>query len=506
MDAIAAYAELQKRGRDVATLQGLQSLLSWDEETYMPRGGTENRGEQAALVGGLVAERLAAKPFADLLDHVEASALVRDPDGDVAANVREWRRQHQRYSRLPRALVEELKRTSAHAQHAWVDARNARSFSMFLPWLEKLVALKREEARCLMTALDATEPYDALLDEHEPGARTADLEMMFSSLTSSLVPLVQRIVAAPKKPDRSLLSRGFDMERQRVLAEIVASAVGFDFGHGRLDTTTHPFCITVGSGDVRITTRFSDDVSDGFFGTLHEAGHGLYEQGLPRDAVGTACGSVLSLGLHESQSRLWENLVGRSEAFWRSFFPLFQRMFPAAMHGVGFEDWLRANNDVAPSPVRVRADEVTYNLHVVIRFEIERALIAGALEARDIEVAWNAAYERLLGIKPPDAKEGCLQDVHWSAGLFGYFPTYTLGNLYSAQLFEAAQRDVPGLLLAIEKGHFAPLTAWLRDKVHRHGGRYPAKKLVELATGAPPTADAFLRHLKKKAQFVFGVG
>jgi carboxypeptidase Taq len=497
MDAHAAYDELIRRSREESLLASCSELLSWDEQTYLPRGGTEHRGNQMALLAGLHHEKATDPRIGELLDVLEASDLVRDPESPVAVNVRERRRTYRRLTKLPRALVEELARVTSIAQQEWVAARKDSDFSRFRPWLETIVARKREVAECLRDG-NGGPLYDALLDEYEPGAKSQEIARLFEALRRDLVPLVAAIAGSPTRPNVALLHREYPLDRQRIFGEAIAAAVGFDFERGRLDIAAHPFCTGIGPGDCRITTRYdAHDFGDALFSILHEVGHALYEQGLDPEHHGTPMGESVSLGVHESQSRLWENAVGRSRPFWQHFFPLARRVFREALHDVKLDDFLFAVNHVAPSLIRVQADEVTYNLHVLARFELEQALISGDLAVGDVPGAWTEKYERYLNITPKNDAEGCLQDIHWSAGLLGYFPTYTLGNLFAAQLFAKVNEELGDLSAAIARGDFSGLLDWLRAKIHRQGQRYPAATLIARATGAPldhrPLIDALRR-------------
>jgi carboxypeptidase Taq len=494
----SAYDELIRRSREQTLLTSCSSLLGWDEQTYMPRGGAEHRGNQMALLAGLHHEKATDPRIGTLLEAIEGSDLVRDPESVSAVNVREIRRSFDRQTKLPRTLVEELARTTTLAQQEWVVARQKSDFPHFRSWLEKIVHLKRREAECLT---GGTLAYDALLDEYEPGAKSAEVGRLFTVLRRELVPLVEAILSSPVQPDLTLLrsAAGYPIERQQVFCEEVAAALGFDFHRGRLDTTAHPFCTGIGPGDCRITTRYDpDDFSDGLFSVLHETGHGLYDQGLDPAHYGTPMGEGVSLGIHESQSRLWENAVGRSRPFWTHVLPLAQRIFHEALAGVALDDFLFAVNRVEPSLIRVHADEVTYNLHVFLRFELEQALLCGDLAVGDVPAAWNEGMQRLLGLTPPDDAGGCLQDIHWSCGLFGYFPTYTLGNLYAAQLFARANAELGDLGPSFARGEFLPLLEWMRATVHRQGRRYRAARLIEHATGAPPSPEPLVEALRTK--------
>ncbi len=524
-----AYGELIRRSRELATLASCSAVLGWDEQTHMPSGGAAHRGNQMALLAGLQHERATDPRLGELLMSVEGSALTVQPDSVEAANIRELRRSYNRRVRLPRALVEELARTTSMAQSEWIAARAASDFVRFRPWLEKIVRLKREESACLVgdiTPADASagpagSAYDPLLDEYEPGARSADMAVLFDALRRELTPLVAAIgESAARKagpgsglpPDspaagaEAILKRSYPRDRQRIFGEAVAAAVGFDFRRGRLDVTAHPFCTGIGPGDCRITTRFDErEFSDALFGILHEVGHGLYEQGLDEAHHGTPMGEAVSLGVHESQSRLWENLVGRGRAFWVFWLPMARRIFHEALADVSLEQFHAAVNHVSPSLIRVRADEATYNLHIIVRFELEQDLLAGNLAVGDLPGAWNQKYREYLGVSPANDAEGCLQDIHWSAGLIGYFPTYTLGNVYAAQLFAAARAELGDLDEAFARGDFGGLLGWLREKVHRQGQRYRAADLVERVTGSRPDHRPLIDGLRRKYAELYGI-
>lgn len=501
--ATESYDKLIVTLREISLLGSVSSVLGWDERVNLPHKGAEHRGNQSALLSRMVHEQFTSPRVGELLAAVEASPLVRDPQSDAAANVRETRRQYDRATKLPSSLVEEMARTEVLAQHAWAEARRQANFKAFEPWLGKWVDLKRQEARCIGFTSSL---YDALLDPYEPGETAANLVRVFESLRGPLVELIRRIGESPRKAPVEILERNYPAAIQEKVARAAAKAVGFDFEAGRLDVSVHPFCSGIGPGDVRMTTRYDPHYfADAFFGVLHETGHGLYAQGLEARHFGTPLGNHISLGIHESQSRLWENLVGRSRAFWEYFLPQTRDAFPDALAGVSLEQWVFAVNDVRPSLIRTESDEATYNLHILLRFEMEQALLDGELAVADVPTAWNEKMRRYFGITPPDDAKGCLQDIHWSGGAIGYFPTYTLGNLYAAQFFEQARKDLGDLDGQFSRGDFATLLGWLRQNIHRHGMRYTAGELVKRVTGKALSAEPLLNHLKGKAAELYSV-
>ena len=496
----AAYDELIRRVREEALLTSCEALLEWDEETYMPPGGVENRSEQLALLAGLLHERGTDPRLGELLAKLEQSDLLADSRSPVSVNVRELRREYERCVRMPRSLVEEVARTTALAQTAWANARAEARFQTFRPWLDKIVQLKRAEAECIGYT---SEPYDALLEDYEPGMTSRIVARLFDALGRELVPLAARISESGRHPS-TLLGGPFRIERQRSFGEAVALAVGFDGRRGRFDLGVHPCCTGIGPGDCRLVLRFdSSDFAGGLLTILHEVGHGLYEQGLDPKHYGTPMGEAASVGLDEAQARLWENRVGRTRGFWQHFYPQACELFPDALRSIGLDEFLLAINQVKPTLIRVNADEVTYNLHNLVRFELERALVSGDLKAADLPGAWNAAYHRYLGIEPANDREGCLQDGHWADGLIGYFPTYTLGDVFAAQLFARAEAELGELEQQFARGEFDALVAWLSQKVYHEGGRYPSARLIESVTGSPPNHRPLVEALRAKYSMLY---
>jgi carboxypeptidase Taq len=496
MTIATTYEKLCRHARETALLGAIESLLGWDERTMMPPAAGEYRAEQMTLLAGMIHRRQTDPKLAEWLSDLAASPLAADPHSDSGATIRELKREYDKKVKLPQSLVEEITRTSVLGQQAWVDARKRDDFASFQPLLEKMVGLKRAEA----DALGYEEcRYDALLDNYEPAARTSEVTKVLAALRDQLVPLVGSIKESGRQPDLQILKRPYPIDAQRQFGQRIAAAFGFDFNRGRLDVTAHPFCTEAGPHDCRITTRYNErHFNEALFGILHEAGHGLYEQGLPPDQYGLPTGAAISLGIHESQSRMWENLVGRSRAFWEYAYPLAVREFPAALSDVPLDAFCFAINDVRPSLIRVEADEVTYNLHILIRFELEQALINDGMRVSNLPSAWNDKYRQYLGIVPPDDADGVLQDIHWSAGLFGYFATYSLGNLYAAQFFEQADRDCAGLHSQFVRGEFKSLRHWLVDKIHAQGRRFTATQLIQRVAGSPLSHDALVRHLRAK--------
>lgn len=498
MQSQDAYDELLRRSRERALLSSCLELLSWDELTYMPRGGVAHRARQMAYMAGLLHDAATDERLGELLETAEEGALTTDALSVASVNLRRWRWSFDRLSRVPRALVAELADVTTTAQQVWAEARQDDDFGAFLPWLERVLALKRSEAACLATDGNL---YDALLQDYEPGASAAELRALFAELRTELTAILARSLGGPKRRRPAFLRREFPIDRQRILTETVAGALGFDFDRGRIDTTEHPFFSPIGPGDCRLTTRFaSSDFCEAFFAMLHELGHGLYEQGLDPELAGTPAGEAPSLGLHESQSRLWENEVGRSAAFWEFFYPRVENLFHDVLHDVDREEFQAAVNFVEPGVNRVRADSVTYDLHVMLRFDLEQALLTDELTATDLPAAWRSKSLEYLGVAPVTDADGCLQDGHWAAGQIGYFPTYTLGNVYAAQLMETARRELPGLEDCVAAGDFGSLREWLQHRVYAQGQRLTAAELLNEVTGRPPESRALVEGLRRRVE------
>ena len=487
--------------QDVLQLGSVGALLNWDEQVNMPPRGAGARGAAKATLSGLLHERICDERFGEAIAELGA-------DGSLsvlaAARVREARRARDRAVRVPPALVRALAHAESAGFEAWQAARAAADFSRFRDPLARIIALRREEADAV--GYEGGERYDALLDQYEPDMRVARLEPLLNGLREELVPFAREIAARPR-PDDSFVHRGFPAQIQRAVGARLSAAIGFDYEAGRLDGAAHPFASGFAPGDVRLTTReHEDDLFSGLFAVLHETGHGLYEQGLTGEIEGTLCGTVSSLGLHESQSRFWENMVGRSQPFWERHLGELREAFPGKLDDVTVDQFVRAANLVEPSLIRVEADEVTYHLHVYLRFELELALVRGDLGVDDLPAAWNERMRTLVGIEVPDDAVGVLQDVHWSAGLVGYFPTYTLGTLYSAQFLDAIERELGPVDAIVRAGEYDRLLTWMREHVHHRGAIVAPEQIALDATGEAPGHAALMRYLRVKYGALYDLG
>lgn len=486
-----AYELLKKRLRDIALAGSAAELLSWDQETYMPPKAIGHRAEQLAFLSGWTHRQFIAPEVGDWIKACEDFGFA--PESVEAVNVREWRWRYDRQTRVPTEVVEEFEWAKTLAREAWVKARETSEFMRFQHHLETMVNFNRRLAD--FWGFEAS-PYDALLEGYERGARAAQLRELFGALKPELVDIQSSAVERSAALPENFLDDDYPLESQQAFNREVAAAFGFDFEAGRIDTTTHPFCTGLGPGDTRLTTRYNPrDFTQSLYGVLHEVGHGLYDQGLLAEHFGSPMGEAVSLGIHESQSRLWENHVGRGRAFWEHWlpkacahFPNLKRFTPDQMHA--------AVNRVSPSYIRVEADQVTYDLHIILRFEIEVQLMEGHLQAADVPGVWNESFEKMFGLKVPDDARGCLQDIHWSLGGLGYFPTYTLGNLNAAQLFHRAMETNSGLGEELARGSYGTLLSWLRRHVHEQGSRFSPQELMRQATGESTQTRYHLEHLK----------
>ncbi len=499
-----AYSELNQYMAGISDILNTMNILNWDARTQMPTGGNVTRGFQLATLSGLAQEKLVADQLKTLLEKAEVETASLPEDGIERRNLKALREASELFRRTPERLTRDLAGLRAEAQHCWGQARAKNDFAMFAPLLERMVGLQRE----LAEVIGYTEhPYDALVGIYEPDMTHTKLQNLFRQLKAKCLPLLERIRAA-EPPREEFLGREFPLGQQRAFGLEVAQAFGYDLERGRLDTSLHPFEISFTRDDVRITTRYQPNfLTMSLFGTLHETGHALYEQGVAPELSRTALTSDLpgmyavggaSFGTHESQSRLWENLVGRSKIFWRHWYPRLVETFKTQLEDVDAETFHRAVNRVSPSLIRVEADEITYNLHIMLRVELEAALIDGSLSVSDLPAAWNAKMQQYLSLTPPDDARGVLQDIHWSAGYFGSFPTYTIGNVMASQFFAAARAQVPNLEASLEAGDYAPLRGWLTEHIYRHGRRFRPQELLQRATGHGLDAQPYLEYLETK--------
>ena len=496
MSTESTYADFLAHIKQTTALSQVAGLLSWDQEVMMPEKGADARAEQLSVLARTLHEKQTDPRLGDLLGELEEGSL----DSVSRQNVALARRDFDRTSKVPTDLAAELARTRSLAHRSWAKARADSNFAAFAPSLESIVRLKREEADCIADI--GQSPYDALLSDFEPGMDVATLEPLLEGMRPRLMALRENI--AEKCGDQPHLDGPFDHQSQMDLARTVATGLGYDWQAGRLDLSTHPFSSGTG-GDSRITTRVDQaDPLGCLYSTIHEVGHALYEQGLPRDHTLTPLGQHVSMGVHESQSRLWENQVGRSRAYVGWLAPRFAEAFPHTKNSADPDTLYRVINRVETGFVRTESDEVHYNLHVLLRFELERDLIAGDLEVADLEAEWNRRFENYFGLAVPNAALGVLQDVHWSEGLFGYFPTYSLGNIYAAQLDQALRRQLSDIDGAIEQGETGQILDWLRHNIHQKGSSHPPEKIIEDAVGEPVSSDPSLDYLEAKYADLFG--
>lgn len=495
------YKQLKSIMGEVSDLNSVLLLLSWDHQVNMPPGGAKMRGVQMSTIGKLAHIKVTAPEVGELLEKLKSHAKNLDPDSDEARTIKETSRTYDRLTKVPAEFVAEMTELRSTAMHAWQEARQESDFSKFEPYLEKIISLSRQYSD-FFAPYD--HPYDPLIDRFEPGMKTAALKSIFDELRPKQVALLKKIVAKPQVDD-SFLHQEFDEDKQWEFGIEAVTEIGFDWHHGRQDKSTHPFTSNTSMFDVRITTRFDPGFfNTSFFATLHECGHGLYELGINPDYARTTLGVATSLGMHESQSRMWENLVGRSHDYWIYKYPKLQKMMPEQFADTDLEDFYRGINKAEPSLVRVEADEATYNLHIMLRFELELALIEGELDVNDLPDAWNSRMQEYLGITPSNDAEGVLQDIHWSDDSVGYFPTYTLGNIISVQLWEKIKADIPDLHKQIRRGEFNELLAWNREKIHHPGNKYEPQELVERVTGSKIDPQPYIGYLETKFGEIYG--
>jgi carboxypeptidase Taq len=487
---------------EVADLNGAGSLLGWDQQTYMPSGGSAARGRQLATLGKIAHEKSTSSEVGNLLEALKTEMANLDPASDEAALVRVAARDYDKAVRVPAEFVVEQAIVTTRAFEAWVEAKSKSHFAIFKPHLEKVVELVQ---RYITFFPPADHPYDILLDLYEPGMKTAEVQAIFEALRPKQVELIKAIAARPQVKD-AFLHRKFNEQKLWSFSADITRSFGYDWSRGRMDRAPHPFETSFSIDDVRITNRFeADSPLATLFSAMHESGHAMYEQGIISSYERTSLAHGTSLGVHESQSRMWENLVGRSLSFWEFMYPKLKKAFPAQLEGVGLRNFYRAINKVEPSFIRVNADEATYNLHVMLRLELEIALVEGGLSVGDLPEIWNTRMREYLGVTPPGAAQGVLQDVHWSSGLIGYFATYALGNLISAQLWEKINLDIRNLGEQIRAGKFEALLHWLRENIHKHGRKFDPQELMLRATGSRITPGPYVRYLTRKYSEIYGL-
>ncbi len=497
MDTNKRYKEYTAHLQKIADTRYAIAVLQWDQETYMPQKGAAHRAQQIATLSEISHELFTSPLFSQVLqDLLAADGLPDSPQKNVALTGYDYTQQE----KLSGDFVRKLSEATSSSFQAWVTAKKDDDFSVFEPHLANLLELKKQEASLLGYE---DHPYNALLNQYERGCTVAMLDKVFNSLQSPLKELLNKISAAGQVSD-GFLSGLYPKEKQWQFGMELIKQLGFDFDAGRQDIAEHPFTTNFSSQDVRLTTRIDEhDFSNMTWSCIHECGHGLYEQGLPADSYGLPLGEYTSLSIHESQSRLWENNIGRSLSCWRHFYPLAQQYFPGQLSDLSLQQFYQGINKVTPSFIRTEADELTYHFHVQVRYELEKKLLEGSLSAKDIPAWWNAQYSQLLGVSVPDNRRGCLQDVHWSHGSFGYFPTYSLGSFYAAQFFAAAEKNIPDLAAAITKGNYKPLLDWLRISVHMHGRRFTSEELCTRISGEPLNIDYFIRYATAKYKDIY---
>lgn len=477
-------------------LQHAGAVLGWDQEVHMPPGGSNARAEQLATLSSLAHEMFTSEETGRLLEAAEAEVASLDYDSDDASLVRVTRREYDKMTKIPTSLVAELSKATSKGFVAWRQAREDNDYPHFRPHLREILDINRQIADILGYE---EHPYDALLSFYEPGVKTSEVTRLFDDLKAGLVPLLRAIVERGQPVDDAFFGQDYDTGRQWDLTLVILRDMGYDFSRGRQDKAPHPFTTNFSCDDVRVTTRLlKNRPQSALFSSAHEGGHALYEQGIPQKFERTMLSGGATLGLHESQSRLWENMVGRSRSFWQHYLPIMRAFYPEQLAGIPLEQFYRAINKVQPDFIRVEADEATYNMHVFIRFDLEQSLVSGSLQVEDVPDAWNAKYKEYLGITPRNDAEGCLQDVHWAHGTIGYFPTYTLGNLISAQLYRRAKQDLPGLEAGFAEGNLRPLLGWLREHVHVHGAKFTAAELVERELGEEISAQPLLDYMRER--------
>lgn len=495
--------QLKRLLGEVADLGYAAALLSWDQQVNMPPGGAGPRVMQLATVSRLAHEKFVSDEMGDAIEAAKAHIGDLEADSDDARLVKKTAHDFTKEVKVPSDWVSEFSRITALAHREWEQARAESNFAIFEPHAEKIIELRRQYADFFKPY---DHPYDPLLDDYEPGMKSAQVREVFDALKPVQIELVRALLEDGEPVDDDILHLRYDIQKQWDFGMQVIKDIGFDFENGRQDKSTHPFTTSFGITDVRITTRFDPDfLNTAIFGTLHEAGHAMYEQGIRTDLDRTPLAGGTSLGMHESQSRMWENLIGRSKPFWKAYLPKLKEYFPEQLGDVDLTRFYRAINKVERSFIRVEADEATYNLHIMLRFELEMAMMEGRLSVKDLPEAWNEKFDHFFGVVPPDDANGVLQDVHWSSGLVGYFPTYALGNLIASQLWERIQEDLPDLEARVEQASFEDLLEWLREHIHQHGSKYEPMELLKRITGSGLDAGPYIRYLETKFKDVYSL-
>jgi carboxypeptidase Taq len=501
MDAPTEFTELKERLAEVSDLGRTGRLLFWDQQTKMPPGGAKARAEMIGTLSKIVHTKFIDDRVGELLESLRSYEESLDYESDEASLIRVTRLDYEKARRVPTELRAEMSASASRALPVWNQAKQDSDFGALLPFLTENMELRKQYVACFEPA---DEPYDVLLDDFERGMKTAEVREVFQTLKDELLPFIAECFDRADKVDTSVLEGHFDPDKQLDLSKFVLDRFGFTAERWRLDYTAHPFASGTSTGDIRLTTHRRENDLNTLFATMHEFGHGVYESGVAPELERSPLGSGVSLGLHESQSRMWENLVGRSMPFWRFLYPRLQQTFPSHFGNVDLEQFYGAINAVRPSFIRIDADEVTYNFHVILRFELEQEILAG-MDLATLPEAWNTKVKEYLGVDVPDDAQGVLQDMHWSGGHIGYFPTYSLGNVISVQIWERAQEAIPDLYDQFERGEFAPLREWLRENLHRHGRKFTPQETLEKVAGAPIDARPYVRYLKQKLGEIYGI-
>jgi len=497
---INAYSDLVEKLEEISRLGGVMSTLHWDQEVTMPSGAAESRAKQISALAGVIHERSTDPKLGEYLD-----ALSRENPSAFnefeACNIREAQREYDKETKVSKKLVQEMAELGSRGHFIWIKARQENKFRDFAPTLKRFVELKKEWAACVFPDLT---PYDANIDNYERGTTMAEIAPIFERLKSELIPLIQSVQSAKHHPDTSFLEGTFPVDRQEALGKQISTDMGFAFDQGRMDVSVHPFCGGGHPTDVRITTRYRDsDFIESLYAVIHETGHGLYEQGRMKEGRDLPVSEALTMGIHESQSLFWERMIAQNKAFCARYMETFQTTFPNNMQGVSVDSLYEAINTCNPSFIRVEADELTYPLHVILRFEIEKGLFDGTVSVDELPELWNDKMVDYLGVRPPTDTLGVLQDVHWSGGAFGYFPSYTLGAMYACQFYRTMRSELPDTGKHIEEGKFAPIKTWLNEKIHSQGSLYSPQELVQKVTSEPLNPDYFIDYLKTKYRAIY---